>query len=151
MPDELLLYLLPQRLSRAVLPKTGILLILSVVFYSGILLNIALLDLTAQTETIVKLSALVLLIIIILISVFLAFRRAKLPYTFYQGKITFNKEEIALNRILNTTPKSDWWDKIFKTYSINMGNNFHLRHIPTEIQIQAYVQQLVEYAKHKEY
>ncbi len=151
MPDELPLYVLPQRLSRAVLPKIGILIILSLIFYSGILLNITLLELTAPTETMVKLIALIFLLGIIFLGILLAFRRAKLPYTFYQNKITFNKEEITLNNILNTTPKSDLLDKIFKTYSINLGNNFHLRHIPEQIQIKEHVTALVGYAKSKGY
>lgn len=147
LPSEPPLYILHQKTGRAVIPKLLTLLLLSALFYGGVLLNINLLELQPQQETTAQLGALLFLLIIIVIGLIVAVKRAHRPYTFYHTKIVHGKKEILYTAILNTEPHSDLLGKLFKTYSMNLGNDFHLRHIPNETKIQDYLKQMIEYAK----
>jgi len=145
--EEQPIYVVKQSLSRALVPKFVTLFVLGVIFYLGILLNLSLLELQAEEESLIKLVSLILLLLIIAFGAFLSFHRANLAYNFYQNRITFNKKQIPYTSITNTTPKRDLFDKIFKTYSISLGEDFHFKHVPTEIQLQPYLQQLLGYAR----
>lgn len=147
LPFEQPLYVLHQKTSRAVLPKLITLLLLSAIFYGGVLLNINLLELQPQQETTVQMVALIFLLIIIVTGLIIAVKRARRPYTFYHTKIVHGNKEILYSAILNTEPHYDFLGKIFKTYSMNLGNDFHLRHISLEIKIQDYIRQMMEYTK----
>ncbi len=150
-PQQKPLYILQQKQSRAVIPKILSFLILGIIFYVGILLNLALLSLTASEETIVKISSLGLLLVVIIIGVILTFKRAHKPFIFYQSHIQFGKKSITYLNVMNSKPEKHFLDKIFKTYSINLGNHFHLRHIPQEIDIATYLNQLINYAKQRSF
>ena len=147
LPSESPLYILHQKTSRAVIPKLIILLFLSAIFYGGVLLNINLLELQPQQETTAQMGALILLLIIIVIGLMVAVKRAHRPYIFYRTKIVHGKKEILYAAILNTEPHSDFLGRMFKTYSMNLGNDFHLRHISNETPIQDYIKQMMQYAK----
>ena len=125
------------------------LLFLSAIFYVGVLLNVNLLDLSATQETTIQIGALAFLLAVIIIGLLLAVRKARRPYLFYHSKITQGKKEIAYASMVNTEPASGILGKMFKTYSINLGDDFHLRHIPQEIKIQDYIKQMREYAKNQ--
>ena len=58
------IYVLYQNKTRTIVPKFISFIILGVIFYVGILLNLALLALTGSEETVVKMVALVLLLLI---------------------------------------------------------------------------------------
>ncbi|MEK6900651.1 MAG: hypothetical protein AABX05_05995, partial [Nanoarchaeota archaeon] len=107
----------------------------------------SLLELDAGQETSLKVGALMVLLLLIALGIVLAQRRAKIPYLFYNNRITHGKELIYFTEINNTIPHKDPFDKYFKTYSINLGKNVFLRHIPDEIQLSGYIQQLIEYSK----
>lgn len=139
-------YVLSQRKSRALIPKIIILLVLSIIFYLGILLNVSLLVLSAQTETIVKLVSLILLLVVVVTGIIFSVKLANKNYLFYRERIRFNGEEIVYKDILNTALKRDLLDKMFDTYSINLGHDFHLKHISQEINIENYLKQLINYA-----
>tara|TARA_Y100000034_G_scaffold72702_1_gene87609 strand:+ start:810 stop:1265 length:456 start_codon:yes stop_codon:yes gene_type:complete len=139
------IYELPQSKRRALIPKIIILIVLAAVFYLGILLNISLLDLRAGQETLTKSISLIFVIIVIIIGIIITMYHAKTPYRFYRDHLTINKKTVKYTEIVNINPKQDFLDKIFKTYAINLGNHLHLRHIPQEIKIQDYLQQLITY------
>lgn len=140
-------YILSQKKSRAIIPKIIVLLILGLIFYLGILLNVALLDLTGSEETTIKLISLIILIMIVGLGIYLAIRRSKLQYFFYRNRLIFGKEEIFYHEILNTKINKDFFDFFFHTYGINLGHNFHLRHIPEEINLENYLNKLIAYTK----
>ena len=146
LPQENLIYVLPQKKSRALIPKISSLLILSIIFYIGIMVNISLLDLTAVQETNIKVISLLVLGGIDFIGIYFAFHRSA-SYTFYQSFLAHNGKKIAYASIINTNPHTDFWDKLFKTYSVNLGNDFYLRNISQHIELQTYLQQLINYAK----
>ncbi|MDP3989676.1 MAG: hypothetical protein Q8Q01_00545 [archaeon] len=140
-------YVLPQKKSRALIPKFIILAVLGVIFYLGVLLNVVLLDLTASQETTIKLTSLIILIILIGLGIYLAIRRSKLQYIFYRDRLIFGKEEMFYHEILNTKIKKDIFDVLFHTYGINLGHDFHLRHIHDEINLENYLNQLIAYTR----
>ncbi|MBT4804978.1 hypothetical protein HON71_02295 [Candidatus Woesearchaeota archaeon] len=141
------IYVLPQNKKRAIIPKIIIFIVLGIIFYLGVLLNVSLLELDASTESIAKLTSLILLLLIILLGTYLTFHKAMQPYKFYRNRIYFNKKEIKYTLITNTNLKQDFWDKMFKTYSIGLSKKFFLRNIPQTIQINNYLNQLINYAK----
>ena len=141
------IYVLEQKKSRAMIPKILSFIGLGLVFYLGILLNLSLINLKADDETIVRIASLILLLSIIVVGFYLSFHRAHLKFKFYRTEIRFNKKEMRYNNIQNTQPKINLLDKVFKTYSIDLGNNFFLRHIPQEINLQQYLQQLIAFSK----
>jgi len=141
------IYVLPQNKKRAIIPKIIIFIVLGIIFYLGVLLNVSLLELSASTKSLIKLITLILLLLIIVLGIYLTFHRANQPYKFYRNKIYFNKKEIYYTLIINTNPKQDFWDKLFKTYTISLNKKFFLRNIPQTIQINNYLNQLINYAK----
>ncbi len=147
LPPEQPIYVVYESKSRALLPKVISLVLLATVFYLGVLLNVSLLELDAQQETGLKSGALILLLLLIFLGVFLAVRKVRIPYNFYQNRISRGKEVIFYSNISNTSLHLDPLDRIFKTYSINLGKNFFLRNIPQEIQLSNYIQQLINYAR----
>ncbi|MBT5739823.1 hypothetical protein HOI26_01865, partial [Candidatus Woesearchaeota archaeon] len=84
---------------------------------------------------------------IVVLGVYLAIHHVRLSFKFYNNRIMQGKKKITYVEITNTKMKQNILDKIFKTYSIELGKNFYLRHIPTSINIENYLQQLIQYAQ----
>ncbi|MBI4980907.1 hypothetical protein HZC30_05115 [Candidatus Woesearchaeota archaeon] len=140
-------YVLPQSKKRTLIPKTLLLIVLGVIFYSGILLNIKLLSLTAEEDTMVKIIALGVLTIIVGIGIFLDYHQASQPHTFYQDRLMVEKKEHFYHAIEKVERQQNFWDKLFKTYSVDLGEGVVLRNISAAVPIEGYIQQLVAYAK----
>jgi len=141
------LYELPQDKRRILIPKTLLLLFLGTIFYIAILLDISFLDLSASEETITKFVALILVIVLITLGAYLSYRHAK-PYHFYRDRISLHKKEVYYLSITKVEKKQNFLDKMFKTYTLDLGVA-RLDNISEEIQIDNYVNQLVNYAKSK--
>ncbi len=150
-PLEQPLYRVYQSKPRALIPKTVFLFFLASIFYLAVLLNISLLELNAEEETMLKTGALVILTVLIIIGIATTFRKTWQPYLFYRNKIVQGKETLDYSNITNTAPHTNFLDKTFKTYSIQLSKNFSIRHIPEQIQLSNYIQQLVSYAKNQGY
>jgi len=146
-PTEKPAYILPQVKKRLLIPKILTFLALGVIFYLGVLLNISLLSLSGNAETLTRLIALIVLILIIAIGFFYNLIKAKKKYFFYNNRITFQKKQIPLNTISNIEIKRNILDKIFKTYSLKLTPKFLIENIPANIPLQNYVQKLVNYAR----
>lgn len=149
LPPEPSVYTVYESKSRALIPKLTSLFVLSFIFYLGVLLNVSLLELSAEQETTLKTGSLILLLLLIILGTGLAVRKVKQPYQFYRNMICKGKETIFYIDINNTTAHLDPLDRLFKTYSINLGKNFFLRHIPQQIQLSNYIQQLVDYRRNR--
>lgn len=144
------LYAVYESKPRVLIPKTLSLLFLAFIFYFGVLVNISLLELSASQETMLKTGALLALAVLIIIGIFLTFRKTQQPYLFYRNKITHGKETMYYVNITNTSPSTNFLDTVFKTYSIPLGKKFSLQHIPEitqKVQLSNYIQQLIEFAK----
>ena len=141
------IYVLPQVKTRALVPKIVTLLVLGGIFYLGVLLNLSLLDITKEAASIVNLVSLIILLCVIALGIFLSVHRAEMSYRFYRKVLSQGKKSINYINIINTNPKRVFLDRIFKTYTINLGNDFYLRHISQSIQISGYLQKLIDYSK----
>lgn len=140
-------YVLHQSQQRALVPTIVSWLVLGIVFYLGVLVNVSLLNLTASQETGIKLISLLVILALLALGIFLAVKRALVPYFFYADRISFKDTAIHYQDIQNSVPKRDLLDKLFKTHRISVGNDFFLRHIPDSIPLESYLQQLTRYAQ----
>ena len=147
MQPEKSIYVLQQNKKRAIIPKILLLVVLGIIFYLGLLLNLRLLDLLGSEETTTKTVSLIILIVIIILGIILTIVKANRSYIFYQNRIMFGKKQIFYQEISNTNLKINFMDKMFKTYSISLSKKFRLRNIPQELNLQSYLQQLVNYSK----
>ena len=141
------IYVLRQKKSRALVPKIISLLVLGVIFYLGLLLNLTLLELSPSNESIVNIIALIILALIVIIGVYLAVYKASHNYKFYKNRVVQGKNSMIYTNITQIIPHHDPIDKIFHTYSIKLSNSFFIRNIPDQVQMQSYIQQLIDYAK----
>lgn len=141
------LYVLSQVKKRALIPKIISLILLGAVFYVGILVNLFLLNLTAGDETVIKTSSLILLILVVILGIYLSYHKANFSYRFYRDRVQFGKKAIKYTEIKNTHQKKDIFDKMFKTYAQVLSKDFYIRNVPNQINIAAYVQQMITYAQ----
>jgi len=146
-PIEQPLYILPQVKKRILIPKVFAFFFLGIAFYLGILLNISLLELTASTETNIKLISLITLIVIILLGILINIKKSKQKYFFYHDKIILKNNQILLSKITDIKTKKNFLDKFFKTYSLTLNQKFLIKNISQKIQLQDYIQKLVAYSK----
>src|SRR3989344_3225986 len=98
-PSSNPIYVLSQKKSRALIPKILSMVILSVIFYIGILVNISLLDLTAKEETQIKLVSFIILVIINFIGIYVAFHRSA-PYKFYAAAVFHHSKSMDYSFII---------------------------------------------------
>jgi hypothetical protein len=148
MPEPQPLFILPQQKSRILVPKIISFLFLSIIFYLGILVNISLLKLAAPTESTIKLSSLIVLILVVIFGIAFNIKKSRQKYFFYQNKIVFKKKEILLSEITDIKPRQNLLDKLFKTHSLILNQQFKINNIPQKIQLQGYIQKLIDYSKH---
>lgn len=145
--QEQVIYVLPQNKKRAIIPKIVSLVALGIIFYLGVLLNLLLLELTLDQKSLIQIISISILSIIIIFGIYLTIHQAYIPTKFYRTKVVVNKKELYYTSILSIQTKKDFLDKLFKTYSLYLGNNFYLRNIPQEVQLESYLRQLMDYAK----
>ena len=140
-------YILKKVKTRALIPKIVSLILLGVIFFLGILINISLLQLRADQEGIIKISAIIFLLAIIGLGIFLSLHRASMSYKFYRNRITFGKKIVYYANINVINPKQDTIDKMFNTTTIPITKDFIIKQIPNNVQIINYIKQVVSYAK----
>ncbi len=140
------LYVLPQQKGRAIIPRTIILTLLGIIFYLGVLLNLSLLNLTTSQETTANLIALLMIIALVGAGIINAIRKAKYDYLFYQDRVQWGQKIITYAAITMILRKEKISDKIFKTYSLQLNDQFTIKHISREINIQEYIEKMRAYA-----
>ena len=147
LPAEPPSYVLPQVKKRVMIPKIVSLLVLGLLFYLGVLLNLSLLQLTAEEESAVNLVTLIFLLLIIAVGIYLGYHQVTPPYRFYQNRIAIRKKEVFYSQIQTVRRKQNILDKLFKTYSLDLGNKNLLQNLSQEVQIENYLQQLINYSR----
>ena len=140
------LYVLAQKKSRSLIPKIISYVILGAIFYVGVMLNISLLELDPDQESIVQIVSLIILLLTFILGIYLTFHKANQKYLFYKNRRVLGKKQMFYVNIQKTQIKTDIVDKIFKTYSIPLAKEFFIRNIPLSVNIQQYLQQLVTYS-----
>jgi len=144
------IYVLKQTKKREIIPRISLLVVLSIIFYVGILVNLSLVNVPLEQENMVKLGALVVLITLFVIALILTIIKSSKSYIFLQDRIVFGRKKMLYQEITNTKMKKNILDKLFKTYSIHLGNKFYLRNISDSIELENYFKKLIKYAKAKE-
>lgn len=140
------LYTLAKDKKRALIPKAFILLFLGTIFYLGVLLNLSLLELTSEQENTARLTAGILIIALIGAGFINALSKAKALYYFYQDQIIYRKSSIFYQSISSIERKEKLTDKIFKTYSLVLNNQFQIKYIPQQANIQDYIEKMQAYS-----
>lgn len=143
------LYTLHQSLPRALVPKIVLLLLLSAVFYGGVLLNLSLLEIKEVVSSQLQYGTGAFLLIVNIMGILLAARQATRPYFFYPNRIVFFKKELPYTAIIAITainPHQNILDKLFHTSSLPLAAEFTIYHIPHDVDLQHYLQQMITYA-----
>ncbi len=144
------LYKLAQKKSRVLIPHFLSLIILSVLFYVGILINLSLLKLKGSQESTVTTVALFVIILLVFLGTLLKYTKVKRNYLFLAHKIIISKKKsVVYNNIISLTKKRGILDKIFGTYTLLLTHDAKLANIPISIDIENYVNQLVQYNKNQ--
>jgi hypothetical protein len=145
--QETPLYVLPQNVPRVLIPKVASLIVLGAIFYSGILLNLSLIRLSAEEQSIANLASLIFLFFIVVLGVYLGYHQSSQPYLFYKDGVAIHKKKINYVSITQVQKKQDLLDKMFKTYHLDLGNKTSLSNIPEGVQADAYLQQIINYSR----
>ncbi|MBT4605252.1 hypothetical protein HOC01_06445 [archaeon] len=149
--QEQTLYTLPRKFSRVFIPKFFTLILLSAIFYSGILLNLSFLSLRRAAESQAKTFSLGIIIALVILGIAINFVKAKTPIIFLQTKLKFSKHKsVPYAKIDVVEAKQNISDKIFRTYHIKLDKKHTLEGIPKTSdpgQITTYINQLVASAK----
>ena len=93
------LYSFKSKKMRILIPKVLQLIILSSLFYFGILVNIGLLKLDAETETMIKSGALLVIALLVLIGFLINFKKAFDAYKYFQHEIKHGHKKIPYSEI----------------------------------------------------
>lgn len=132
---------------RILIPKTIILTLLSALFYIGILVNISLLKLDSNIESTAKFTGLGFVILIFILGVILNFIKAKQGIKFFNDHLEIGHQKIQYLSLNNVETKLNPLDKIFKTYTLNIDKKHKLEGISNQVNLQQYLQQMINYAK----
>jgi hypothetical protein len=144
------IYQLAKKKSRILIPHFVTLILLSIIFYLGILLNLSLLKLKGSTESTLKTYVLLGIFLLVFLGMIITFAKSKHPYAFYQDKIVLHKKkQILFTSINEISTKRGILDKIFGTYTLILSHDIKLQYISTSINIENYVRQLVTYNKNQ--
>src|SRR3989338_6156188 len=141
-PNEQPSYILQKHKPRALIPPICSFIVLSIIFYLGILLNLQLLEFQAADEELARLISLILILLLDCLSIYLAVQKSNQPYLFYRTSIEHNNQQPLYTSITQSQQEQNLLDKFFHTYSVQLTDKLTIHHIPTEIDIQTYIQQL---------
>jgi hypothetical protein len=141
------LYTFKSKKFRILIPKILQLIVLSTLFYFGILVNIGLLKLDAEFETMIKSGALLVIGLLVLIGFLVNLKKASNAYKYFQHEIKHGRKSISYSEIQNVEKKQGLGDKMFSTYSLKLSKKFSIEAIPNSVDLVSYTQQMVNYSK----
>src|SRR3990167_274324 len=122
-------YELSQVKKRVLVPKLILLILLGFVFYVGILLNVVLLDLSAQEETTVQLMSLALIGLLILVGLGLSIVRSHQKYQFFRDRVVFGSRVFYYKDITEPVLVRGLLDTLFKTKKIVLAKGFIISNV----------------------
>jgi hypothetical protein len=135
---------------RILIPKTITLIVLSGLFYAGILVNISLLELDADVEGIAKFAGLGIVALLFLLGVILNLSKAKHGIKFYNDHLEIGHQKVKYLSLTNVESKQSLLDKVFKTYTLKIDKKHKVSGISQAVNVQQYLQQLINYAKQQQ-
>ena len=140
-------YELSQVKKRVLVPKLILLILLGFVFYVGILLNVVLLDLSAQEETTVQLMSLALIGLLILVGLGLSIVRSHQKYQFFRDRVVFGSRVFYYKDITEPVLVRGLLDTLFKTKKIVLAKGFIISNVDEGVGLEKYLNDLAAYAK----
>ncbi len=144
---EAVLYSVPKKMSTVFLSKFLVLVLLSGLFYAGILLNISLLSLRRATESNAKIGALMIVVFLLFFGLISNFVKAKHPIVFLQTGVKLSKHKTLLfSEISSVERKRGIFDRIFSSYHLRLNKKYVLEGIDNSVDLETYLNQLVAYA-----
>ncbi len=140
-------YQVRQQKMRALLPHALALVALSILFYLGVLLNLALLSIETERQDMVKLGAFVLLAVLVIMGLVVKIQKARKNYLFYPAYLIIGRKEVPYRLMRTTLVRQTIIDKMFHTYSLIIehatGEKTVLHNLPLAIPLQPYLQQQI--------
>tara|TARA_Y100000310_G_scaffold345465_1_gene465287 strand:- start:5729 stop:6208 length:480 start_codon:yes stop_codon:yes gene_type:complete len=141
------LYQVPLVKKRILIPKTLTLIILSGLFYAGILINISLLKLDSDVEGTAKFAGIGIVILLFFLGLILNFTKAKHGIKFYNDHLEIGHQKIQYVSLTTVEYKQGLLDKMFKTYTLRIDKKHKVEAISQNVNVVQYLQQLINYAK----
>ncbi|MBT7902312.1 hypothetical protein HN587_00495 [Candidatus Woesearchaeota archaeon] len=145
---ELPQYTLKPNTFRMVTPWIIKLLVLSTLFYTGIILAMKLSLKMEIPSFIHPIIGLVLLALVIIQTILYKVKFGKFKYVFFTNRIEFEGEKpltFLFTDFKSINIKQDFLDKLFGTGNILLEPNFKIDHISNIKQIEGYLNQLITY------
>lgn len=146
------LYVLKPKKSRILVPNGIKLLLLSIAFYVGVLINVNLLNLAIPSY--INILIIVILVLLIGIESILTFvRLSRIQYTFFQTRMQVSgpKEQyVMFSNIQTASSSQSFFDKLFGTGTIIIGT-YKMKAMPNVPQNLQYVQSLIQASKGQYY
>lgn len=141
------LYILPQVKKRAIISKIITLMLLGIIFYLGVILNLALLNLDQKIHNLVQLTAAGIIFFCLVLGTIAAIAKSNRKYLFYRDRIVFGKKQLFYQEITSIDLKKNFWDGLFHTSVFQLNKKFAIKNIPVTINISDYLKKLIAYSK----
>ena len=142
MPEQPL-YIAYKDVKRVLFPKFLLLIGLGVLFYLGILLNLYLLR--VWDKTLICVFSLVLIILLIVIQMFLIFKKIKANgYAMYSNRIEFGNKSVYYGNVKNIYYKREFIDKLFDTGTIFLYPYLKIEKIKNSVNVYEYMKKLIQ-------
>ncbi len=137
-------YSVKPKLARALVPETIKLILLSAIFYVGILVNLSLLNYPLPLSVnLLVIAVLVVLVALELILVYL--KTSKTMYQFYQDRIEAAKKSVKYLDVANPKIKRSLFDKSYNTGTIMLQPRFKLVYVENPDEVFGYIQNMIAY------
>jgi len=140
-------YVLRPRLSRLVVPRLFLSVILGLFLLGGVWLNLALLDISITFSVLA--AVIVGIILLMLLDLFLFVRRdGSVRYEFYLDRLDIvgkNRQEVPFGSVDGVSFRKGFLDRMFRTITIVVEPDTHIVAVADSNQVFVYIQQLIGY------
>lgn len=152
---EKVLYNLPIKKLRYFLPKFFTLIILSGVFYLGIMFNLSMLKIKASLETQIQGISLLIILLLVALGILINLKKSATHYKFYSNRINIKKkQDINYLDIRTMVEKKNLLDKIFSSYTLVVTYDSNAKKkeiiigpVSSKVNIKDYINKMIAYVK----
>ena len=134
-------YVLNEDKTRAVFPKILKVTSLSIIFFFGIWLNLMVLEIADNVNSVILSVSGIVLIGLIIVELFVAYKKIK-PYNFFNDRIEHDGKTAYYSHIQNVEIHKGLFDKIFKTGTIDLEPYLKMKNLHSPDQFLNYVNKL---------
>ena len=141
------LYVLPQVKKRAIIPKILSLLVLGIIFYLGVLLNLALLNISPELKKLVQSISWGIILFCFILGAIISVIKSRRKYFFYPDRIIFGRKQLFYQEITSLDLQNSFVDKLFHTFRLKLTDKFAIKNIPITVNIGDYIKKLIAYSR----